>query len=65
MKRFKVDWEATEDYSRAGRLVTIADEETVAAIQEYKLRDRWVSVEHVADKFAISYGVFQGIMTDR
>jgi histone-lysine N-methyltransferase SETMAR len=45
--------------------VTGTDEETVAAIQEYKLRDRRVSVEHVADKFAISYGTTQGIMPDR
>jgi histone-lysine N-methyltransferase SETMAR len=37
----------------------------VAAIQEYILRGRRVSVEHVADKFAISYGTAQGIMTDR
>jgi hypothetical protein len=56
MKRFKHGREATEDDSRAGRPVTVTYEETVAAIQEYILRDRRVSMEHVADKFAISYG---------
>jgi hypothetical protein len=45
--------------------VTVTDEETEAAIQEYILRDRRVSVEHVADKIAISYGTAQDIMTDR
>jgi hypothetical protein len=34
MKRFKDGREATEDDSRAGRLVTVTDEETVVAIQE-------------------------------
>jgi ribosomal protein S25 len=65
MKRFKDRREATEDDRRAGRPVTVTDEETVAAIQEYILRDRRVSVEHVADKFAISYDTAQGIMNDR
>jgi histone-lysine N-methyltransferase SETMAR len=45
--------------------VTVTDEETVAAIQKYILRDKRVSVEDVADKFSISYGTAQGIMTDR
>jgi hypothetical protein len=45
--------------------VTVTDEGTVAAIQEYILPDRRVSVEHEADKFTISYGIAQGIMTDR
>ena len=65
MKRFKDGREATEDDTRAGRPVTVTDEETVAAIQEYILRDRRVSVEHVADRFAISYGTAHGIMTER
>jgi histone-lysine N-methyltransferase SETMAR len=37
----------------------------VAAIREYILRDRRESGEHAADKFAISYGTAQGIMTDK
>jgi histone-lysine N-methyltransferase SETMAR len=37
----------------------------VAAIQEHILWDRRGSVEHIADKFSISYGTAQGIMTDR
>jgi histone-lysine N-methyltransferase SETMAR len=65
MKRFKDGREAIVDDSRVGRPVTLTDEETVAVIQEYILRDRRVSVEHVADKFAISYYRAQGIMAVR
>lgn len=64
MKRFRDGREATEHDSRAGRPVTVTYEETVAAIQEYILRDGRVSVEHVANKFAISNGTALGIMTD-
>jgi CTP-dependent riboflavin kinase len=42
MKIFKDGKEATKDDSRAGRPVTVTDEETVAAIQEYIPRDRRV-----------------------
>jgi hypothetical protein len=65
MKRFKDGREATEDNNRAGRPVTVTDEETLAVIQEYILRDRRVSVEHVADKFPFSYSRAPGIMTDK
>jgi ribosomal protein S25 len=64
MMRLNDGREATEDDSRAGIPVTVTDEETVAAIQEYIIRYRRVSVGHVADKFAISYDTAQGIMTD-
>jgi hypothetical protein len=68
MKRVKDGRKATEDDSHAGRPVTVTDKETVAVIQGYIPLDRRVNVEHVADKFAISYmsyGTAQGIMTDR
>jgi transposase len=65
MKRFKDGREAIVDDSRVGRPVTLTEEETVAGFQEYILRDRRVSVEHVTDKFAISYNRAQDIMTVR
>ena len=65
MNRFKDGRETTEDDARIGRPVTATDEKTVTAIHQFILEDRRTTVENVADKFAISYGAAQDVMTNK
>ena len=51
--------------TRIGRPVTATDEKTVAAIQQFILEDRRTTAENVADKFVISYGAAQDVMTNK
>lgn len=65
MNRFIDGRETAEDDHRKGRPVTVKSEDKISAIEKYIKEDRRVTVTNVAEKFDISFGSAQDIMTNK
>ena len=53
-----------KDDPRLGRKVTISTNKRIAAIEEYVMKDRRITVRQVGENFDIGYGTAQDIMTN-
>ncbi|MCG8044068.1 MAG: hypothetical protein JAY66_00005 [Candidatus Thiodiazotropha taylori] len=63
--RFSDGRTSTKDDARSGRIVKYTTEENCAAIEQYVMEDRRVTVRNVAEDFNLSYGTAQEILTEK
>ena len=55
---------SVKDDPRSGRKVTVSTDKTIAAIEEYVMKDRRITVRQVGENFDIGYGTAQDILTN-
>ena len=53
-----------KDDPRSGRKVTVSTDKRIAAIEEYVMKDRRITVRQVGENFDIGYGTAQDILTN-
>lgn len=62
--RFSDGRKSVKDDPRSGRKVTVSTDKNVAAIEEYVMKDRRITVRQIGEDFDISYGTAQDILTN-
>ena len=62
--RFSDGRKSVKDDPCSGRKVTVSTDKRIAAIEEYALRDRRITVRQVGENFDIGYGTAQDILTN-
>ena len=55
---------SVKDDPRSGRKVTVSMDKSIAAIEEYVMKDRRITVRQVGESFDIGYGTAQDILTN-
>ena len=55
---------AFEDAPRSGRLTTVLIDESIRAVEEVVMRDRWISLRHIVVELSISKTLIYQIMSD-
>ena len=60
--RFSDDRKTVKDDPRSGRKVTVSTDKRIAAIEEYVMKDRRITVRQVGENFDIGYGTAQDIL---
>ena len=55
---------SVKDDPRSGRKVTVSTDKRIAAIEEYVMKDRRITVRQVGENFGIGYGTAQDILTN-
>ena len=53
-----------KDYPRSGQKVTVSTDKRIAAIKEFVIKDRRITVRQVGENFDIGYGTAQDILTN-
>ena len=62
--RFSDGRKSVKDDPRSGRKVTVSTDKRIAAIEEYIMKDRRITVWQVGENFGIGYGTAQDILTN-
>ena len=62
--RFSDGRKSVKDDPRSGRKVTVSTDKRIAAIEEYVMKDRRITVRQVGENFDIGYGTAQDILTN-
>ena len=62
--RFSDGRKSVKDDPRSGRKVTVSGDKRIAAIEEYVMKDRRITVRQVGENFDIGYGTAQDILTN-
>ena len=62
--RFSDGRKSVKDDPRSGRKVTVSTDKRIAAIEEYVMKDRRITVWQVGENFDIGYGTVQDILTN-
>ena len=62
--RFSDSRKSVKDDPRCGRKVTVSTDIRIAAIEEYVMKDRRITVRQVGENFDIGYGTAQDILTN-
>ena len=62
--RFSDGRKSVKDDPRCGRKVTVSTDKRIAAIEEYVMKDRRITVRQVGENFDIGYGTAQDILTN-
>ena len=62
--RFSDDRKSVKDDPRSSRKVTVSTDKRIAAIEEYVMKDRRITVQQVGENFDIGYGTAQDILTN-
>ena len=62
--RFSDGRKSVKDDPRSGRKVTVRTDKRIAAIEEYLVKDRRITVRQVGENFDIGYGTAQDILTN-
>ena len=55
---------SVKDDPRSGRNVTVSGDKRIAAIEEYVMKDRRITVPQVGENFDIGYGTAHDILTN-
>ena len=63
-QRFSDGRKSVKDEPRSGRKVTVSTNKRIAAIEEYVMKDRRITVRQVGENFDIGYGTAQDILTN-
>ena len=62
--RFSDGRKSVKDDTHSGRKVTVSTYKRIAAIEEYVMKDRRITVRQVGENFDIGYGTAQDILTN-
>ena len=62
--RFSDGRKSVKDDPHSGRKVTVSTDKRIAAIEEYVMKDRQITVRQVGENFDICYGTAQDILTN-
>ena len=62
--RFSDGRKSVKDDPHPGRKVTVRTDKRIAAIEEYVMKDRGITVRQVGENFDIGYGTAQDILTN-
>ena len=62
--RFSDGRKSVKDDLRSGQKVTVSTDKRIAAIEEYVMKDKRITVRQVGENFDIGYGTAQDILTN-
>ena len=62
--RFSDSRKSVKDDPRSGQKVTVSTDKRIAAIEEYVMKDRRITIRQVGENFDIGYGSAQDILTN-